>query len=185
LTLENEAPLYLLAVKEGKLTRTGAFSILVFKPSSFGGGQARLGSGNAIGQIRLRWSADGNGDAVVSVVEDFKPLRDAIEKLPADEAKARWTRKRSRAPTSCPRSVKLSRCRSRRIAARTATSFHWHKQTSIPVAAPMFLQWRIRSRPPAVVAIARKRRLHRISCMATRGASALPSPRAQRACLFA
>ena len=58
----------------------------MFKPSSFGGGQARLGSGNAIGQIRLRWSADGNGDAVVSVVEDFKPLRDAIEKLPADEA---------------------------------------------------------------------------------------------------
>lgn len=85
LALTNEAPVHLLEVKKGALTRTGRFNILVFKPSLFGGRGARLGSGNAIEQIKLRWSADGKGDAVVSVVEDFKPLGDAIQALAANQ----------------------------------------------------------------------------------------------------
>ena len=84
LALANEAPVHLLEVKEGELSRTGAFNVLVFKPS-FGGRQARLGSGNAVEQIRLRWSADGKGDAAVTVVEDFKPLRDAVQAAAPDE----------------------------------------------------------------------------------------------------
>src|SRR4026209_1931620 len=48
------------------------------------GRRARLPSGNAVERIELRWSNEGQGEATITVSEDFAPLRDAVLALGAD-----------------------------------------------------------------------------------------------------
>jgi len=83
LSLKGEPTLRLLDVSGGQLRRAGPTSILTLTPS-VEGRRARLGSGNAIERVELRWQGAGGGEAAVAVSEDFAPLRQAIADAAAD-----------------------------------------------------------------------------------------------------
>jgi hypothetical protein len=85
LAIKGESTLRLLDVAGGERTKSGAASALTFTPA-VEGRRARLGSGNAVEQIELRWSKEGQGEATITVTEDFAPLRQAILGVSADSA---------------------------------------------------------------------------------------------------
>jgi hypothetical protein len=85
LAIKGESTLRLLNVAEGQRTKAGAASVLTFSPA-VEGRRARLGSGNAVERIELRWTQAGEGEATITVTEDFAPLRQAILGVSADSA---------------------------------------------------------------------------------------------------
>jgi hypothetical protein len=84
LSAQNEA-LRLLDVSDGQLTRAGSASVLAMVPS-VEGRRARLGSGNAVERIELRWQSDGEGAAAIAISEDFALLREAVLHMSPDNA---------------------------------------------------------------------------------------------------
>jgi hypothetical protein len=85
LAVNREPTLRLLDVPQGQRTKSGGMSMLSMTPG-VEGRRARLPSGNAVERIDLRWSKEGQGEATITVSEDFAPLRDAILALGADNA---------------------------------------------------------------------------------------------------
>jgi hypothetical protein len=85
LAVNREPILRLLDVPQGQRTKSGGMSMLSMTPG-VEGRRARLPSGNAVERIDLRWSKEGQGEATITVSEDFAPLRDAILALGADNA---------------------------------------------------------------------------------------------------
>jgi len=85
LAVKGESTLRLLDVAGGERTKSGAASVLTFTPA-VEGRRARLGSGNAVDRIELRWSKERQGEATITVTEDFALLRQAILSVGADSA---------------------------------------------------------------------------------------------------
>jgi hypothetical protein len=85
LAVRGESTLRLLDVAQGQRTKSGGASVLSFTPA-VDGRRARLGSGNAVERIELRWQSEGQGEATITVSEDFAPLRQAIVGLSSDSA---------------------------------------------------------------------------------------------------
>ncbi|MET0218083.1 MAG: hypothetical protein ABW205_09185 [Burkholderiales bacterium] len=77
LALAGHEPLLHLDVGGGRYQPGGGESALSITPSSQGL-RSRLQDGRAIEGIELRWKAEGAGEAVVAVADDFGPLREAI-----------------------------------------------------------------------------------------------------------
>jgi hypothetical protein len=85
LSLKGEPPLRLLDVSGGQLRRVGPMSLLTLA-LAVEGRRARLGSGNAIERIELRWQGEDEGEVAIAVSEDFAPLRQAITTAAAESA---------------------------------------------------------------------------------------------------
>ena len=76
-----------LGVELGQGPRRAASSGLeaAFAPTS-GGLTARLPDGRALKRVELRWHDDAEGQAVLTVVDDFEPLRAAVATLADDRS---------------------------------------------------------------------------------------------------
>src|SRR5262249_53205771 len=82
LALKNEQPLRLINISGGELSRAGKENLLIMVPA-IDGRRARLGSGNAVARVELRWQGD-DGEVAITVSEDFALLRQAIAAMASD-----------------------------------------------------------------------------------------------------
>jgi hypothetical protein len=79
------APLLHFELGMARIRRDGQANALSFTPESRGV-RARLIDGRAIERIELRWKSDGTGEATAILVDDFRPLREAIYAMAGDRA---------------------------------------------------------------------------------------------------
>ncbi len=80
LALPGDEPILHLAVAAARIKRGTNEETLSVTPTSRGQ-RARLQDGRAIESIQMRWNANGKGEGLVTVVDDFGSLRDAITTL--------------------------------------------------------------------------------------------------------